>query len=388
MTMKTSHSHNTYKYNDQAKLNSLSALAAQNIEDIYQYFNIEMSYKNDILIKSPCMIHGGDNPTALNLYYNGDIRVHYKCRTHQCEEHFGSSLISLIRGGLSNIKYGWKVHGDKEASFNEAVEFLLEFTSQNFNNIKSEAYTLDSDKLKFSSLVSGFSMPDQQLTGITKEFYREKVEIPSSYYLQRGFSIEVLDKYDVGTCKRPKKSLYQRAVVPVYDDSGQVILGFTGRSIFSECPKCKHYHDPDKECHFFPKWKHTSGFQKENCLYNYWYAKDHILQSGVVVVVESPGNVWRLEESGIHNSVAIFGAHMSANQKKIIDSSGAFSIVCLLDNDEAGIKGAKKIYEECSQMYRLYFPKFNSNDIADMNIDIVTSDIKPLISQIGEIYNG
>ena len=39
-------------------------------------------------------------------------------------------------------------------------------------------------------------------------------------------------------------------------------------------------------------------------------------------------------------------------------------------------------------MYRLYFPKFNSNDIADMNIDIVTSDIKPLISQIGEIYNG
>ena len=106
------------------------------------------------------------------------------------------------------------------------------------------------------------------------------------------------------------------------------------------------------------------------------------------MVVESPGNVWRLEESGIHNSVAIFGAHMSANQKKIIDSSGAFSIVCLLDNDEAGIKGAKKIYEECSQMYRLYFPKFNSNDIADMNIDIVTSDIKPLISQIGEIYNG
>lgn len=242
--------------------------------------------------------------------------------------------------------------------------------------------------MNFSSLVNGFVSPEQQLTGITRDFYRSKVEIPSSYYLKRGFSIEVLDKYDVGTCKRPKKSLYQRAVVPVYNDSGEIILGFTGRSLFAECSKCNHHHDPDKECHFFPKWKHTSGFQKENCLYNYWYAKEHIMKSGVVVIVESPGNVWRLEEAGIHNSVAIFGSYMSANQKKILDASGAFSIVCLLDNDEAGMKGAKKIYDQCSQMYRLYFPEFNANDVADMDIDIVTKDIKPLISQIGEIYHG
>jgi len=107
-----------------------------------------------------------------------------------------------------------------------------------------------------------------------------------------------------------------------------------------------------------------------------------------VVLVESPGNVWRLEEAGIHNSVAIFGAHLGPNQKKLIDSSGAFSIVCLLDNDEAGVKGAKKIYEQCSKMYRLYFPKFNANDIGDMNVDNVTSDIKPLITQLGEVYNG
>ena len=388
MMTTTSHSHKSYKYKDQAKLNALTAAATQYIDRIYSYFNIEPSYKNDILIKSQCLIHGGDNPTALNLYYNGDIRVHYKCRTHQCEDLFGSSLISLVRGGLSRSKYGWNIHGDKEASFNEAVEFLLAITKQDFDKIKADSFSLDGDKLQFSSLINGFTMPDQQLSGIQKDFYRSKVDIPSSYYLQRGYSIEVLDKYDVGTCKRPRKSLYQRAVVPVYNDSGEIILGFTGRSIFSECNKCKHYHDPDKDCHFFPKWKHTAGFQKENCLYNYWYAKDHIMSSGVVVLVESPGNVWRLEEAGIHNSVAIFGAHLSTNQKKIIDSSGAFSIVCLLDNDEAGVKGAKKIHEECSKMYRLYFPQFNENDVADMNVDTVTSDIKPLISQIGDIYNG
>ena len=96
--MTISPSHDTYKYKDQAKLNALTDLVVQYIDKIYNYFNVDISYKNDILIKSPCFIHGGDNPTALNLYYNADIRVHYKCRTHQCEEIFGSSLISLITG--------------------------------------------------------------------------------------------------------------------------------------------------------------------------------------------------------------------------------------------------------------------------------------------------
>ena len=382
----TSASHNTYKYKDQAKLNALTSLVVNHIDKIYSYFDTEPSYKNNILIKSPCFIHGGDNPTALNLYYNADIRVHYKCRTHQCEDTFGSSLISLVRGGLSRVKYNWKIEGDKEASFNETVEFLLNITQQNFGDISSQEQYHNADKLKFASLINNFTTPEITKNKFDIEAYRNKVDIPATYYLQRGYSIEILDKYDVGTCNKSKKELYQRAVVPIYDESGEYILGFSGRSIHAECSKCKHYHDPTKKCHFFPKWKHTKGFKKENCLYNYWYAKPHIAKTGVVVLVESPGNVWRLEEAGIHNAVAIFGAHLSQNQKNIIDSSGALSIVVLLDNDEAGKKGAKKIYEQCSKMYRLYFPQLNTNDIGDMNVDVVTNDIKPLISKLGESY--
>ena len=109
--MMTSHSHkNTYKYKDQTKLKALTNLVVKHIDKIYNYFNIEPSYKNDTLMKSSCFIHGGDNTTALNLYYNADIRVHYKCRTHQCEDIFGSSLISLVRGGLSQARYNWQVN--------------------------------------------------------------------------------------------------------------------------------------------------------------------------------------------------------------------------------------------------------------------------------------
>ena len=383
MTMSPSH-----KYKDQAKLNAITELTVQHLDRLYDYFNTEIEYKNDILIKSSCFIHGGDNPTALNLYYNGDIRVHYKCRTHQCEELFGSSAISLIRGALSKQKYGWKIRGDKEASFNETIEFILDFTKKEFEKLKGTHNSLDADKLRFSSLVNSFDTPDETDNGIDDEFYRASVDIPAQYYLQRDYSIEILDKYGVGTCNKRGRSLYERAIVPIYGDSGKSILGFSGRSIFEQCTKCKHYHNPKKECGFFPKWKHTAGFKNENCLYNYWSAKDTILETGVVILVESPGNVWRLEEAGIHNSVAMFGAHLSQNQKKIIDSSGAFSIICLLDNDEAGKKGAKKIHEQCSKMYRIYFPEFQGNDIGDISVDVVTNDIKPLISKIGETYYG
>ena len=222
--------------------------------------------------------------------------------------------------------------------------------------------------------------------GIDPEIYRAAMEIPSPYYLDRGYSPEVLNRYDVGTCDSPGKPLHNRAVVPVFDTEAKTIIGFTGRSLFEGCPECKNHH-PAGECFHAPKWKHTSGFQKENCLYNMWYAKQNIMETGVIVLVESPGNVWRLEEAGIHNSVAIFGAHISDAQKHLVDSSGALSIVCLLDNDEAGRKGAQKISELFATMYRLYFPSLEANDIGDMRVDLVTSDIKPLITKIGGIYN-
>ena len=138
----------SYKYSDQGKLNSLTKLAARHIDEIYEYFGIEYSYKNNTLIKSECFIHGGDTPTALNVYYNADIRVHYKCRTHQCEDNFGSSLISVIRGALARFKYKWRMVGDKEASFNEAVEFLLQFLGQDYHGIDSEKLG-DLEKIKF-----------------------------------------------------------------------------------------------------------------------------------------------------------------------------------------------------------------------------------------------
>jgi 5S rRNA maturation endonuclease (ribonuclease M5) len=378
---KTSHS---YKYGDFGKLKQLSAIAAQHIDQIYEYFGIRASYRNDILIKSCCPIHGGDNPTALNMYPKADYKVHFKCRTHQCEDLFGNSLIHFIRGCLSRFEHNWEKEGDKEANFSEAVEFLLSFLKQDFNSLKSE--TVNIEKMRFGSLVNSISTKKARGLGITQEQYREKLEVPAKYYVDRGFDKEILEEYDVGYCDNPRKPMYQRAVVPIYDNDHKYIVGCTGRSIHPRCEECKHYHPPKENCRHFPKWMHSKGFQKEKWLYNYWKAKNYMLDTGVAILVESPGNVWRLAEAGIYNAVAIFGTAFNNDQKHLLDESGALSIVCLMDNDEAGKKAAAKIEEVCGRLYRLYFPRFNANDVADLNVDGVTSDIKPFIQQAMDAY--
>jgi hypothetical protein len=46
-----------------------------------------------------------------------------------------------------------------------------------------------------------------------------------------------LEDYDVGYCDNPAKPMYERAVVPIYDNEHKYIVGCTGRSIFEKCEK-------------------------------------------------------------------------------------------------------------------------------------------------------
>jgi len=372
------------KYTDQKKLNTLCDIVLDKIENLYEYFDVRWSRGAKVVFSS-CFVHGGDNRSALNLYYNADFRVHFKCRTRGCEEHFGTSILSLVRGGLSHIKHDWKSPGDNEVTLDDTIDFLLNRFELSFSDLK-EGEEYSTDHQDFCRIVNKTAAREAPTGLIDMAFYRDKVDIPAHYYLQRGYSIEVLDDYSVGTCKTYGKPMYNRAMVPILTEDGEKILGFTGRSIFEQCAKCKQWHNPEKDCYFFPKWLHSKGFEGERVLYNYWSAIQHIQDSGVVILVESPGNVWRLEESGIHNSVAIFGTTLNDDQKQLIDESGAFSIIVLMDNDEAGRVAAKKINEQCCKIYRMYFPTITTGDVAELSVDSVTSDIKPWIDQAKEKY--
>ena len=117
-------------------------------------------------------------------------------------------------------------------------------------------------------------------------------------------------------------------------------------------------------------------FKSQNHLYNFWFAKQHILESTIVVLVESPGNVWRLEEAGIHNSVALFGAHLTDRQKILLDGSGAMTIITIMDNDDAGKKAAQTISDKCKNTYNVVNINIEKNDIAEMSVEEINNTIK------------
>jgi hypothetical protein len=335
---------------------------------------------NGKFISMSCPIHGGDNNSALNLYHTGDhYRGNWKCRTHHCEEVFKSSIIGFIRGILSNREHNWSKDGDKTSSFQDALNYATNFLNLSINDIHINKNT--KDKNTFISNVKLLQHNNQKTNnGIMRSSIRKSLNIPSPYFISRGFSKEILDKYDVGDCDNSNKEMYNRAVVPVYDIDHKFMVGCTGRSIFEKCTECKAFHDNEcpngEESWKHSKWRHNAGFKTQEHLYNYWYAKKHIIESAIVILVESPGNVWKLEENKIHNSVAIFGSNLTDRQKTILDMSGAMTIITIMDNDEAGKKATKTIYDKCHKTYNIKNISLSKNDIADMTSEEIEREIK------------
>ena len=181
--------------------------------------------------------------------------------------------------------------------------------------------------------------------------------------------------------------MHNRAVVPVYDMDHKSLIGCSGRSIFNKCTNCSYFHDPIADCPsaekqwLYSKWRHSSNFKTQNTLYNVWYASTHIKQTSTAVLVESPGNVWRLEESGIHTSLAMFGSNIADRQKMLLDVSGAMNLIVIMDNDKAGHDGYEKIHQKCHRTYNVYKINIEANDIAEMKISDIKSIILPQIEK-------
>lgn len=379
MTKKKYHSH------DQRKLKILSDRVCDEIESLLAFFGIEYKMYAKMITMS-CPIHGGDNASAINLYPEGDrYRGNWKCRTHHCEEMFKSSIIGFIRGVLSHQEHGWQKDGDEMVTFDDALKFAQGFVNQNIDDIKIDKKTIE--KSNFVNAINYINSNKEK--NVSNFIDRTKVQksllIPSPYFLNRGYSESVLKRYDVGDCVAEAKEMSGRAVVPVYDIYHKNMIGCTGRSVHEKCSNCKSFHDFNKQCPsdnelwLMSKWRHSKDFKTQEHLYNYWFAKDYISKSGIAILVESPGNVWRLEEAGIHNSLAIFGSSLSDRQKMLLDISGALSLITIMDNDDAGRKATETIKKKCNKTYNIRTIEISYEDIGSMSVNQVQEIILPQI---------
>jgi 5S rRNA maturation endonuclease (ribonuclease M5) len=372
---------------DQEKLKIVCDELCDNIESLLD--GLDLEYKvNGKLIHMSCPIHNGDNFTALNIYPEGETyRGNWVCRTHKCEEVFKNSIIGFIRGVISSRKYNWSKSGDTACSFQEALDYATAFLKKDYSKIHISK--TDKEKKTFTNIVSYINKETADYSSkISRSQIIKNIQIPAQYYLTRNYSENILTKYDVGLCSNPEKPMHNRVVVPIYDNDYKYMVGCTGRSVFEKCTACGSYHDHSNGCPsedkkwILSKWKHNTDFKSQNHLYNFWFAKEHILKSATAILVESPGNVWRLEENGIHNSVGIFGCSLSDRQKILLDSSGAMNLVILTDNDDAGIKAAAQIKQKCQNTYRVFIPKISKGDIGEMSSEEITKEIKEYIGNI------
>jgi len=371
---------------NQNQLKILCDQTCDRIDELLEVLDLSQDITlNGKMFVGKCPIHDGDNLSAFNLYPDGEsYRGNWKCRTHNCEKFFKSSIIGFVRGILSRKKYQWQTSGDKAVSFDDTVKFIEDFLGKKLKDIKVSKS--ETEKRLFSSLVQNIvGQIKENIPKVSRRSIRESLIIPSQYFIDRGFDTKILDKYDVGLCDKPKKEMYNRAVAPIYDMSGKYMVGCTGRSVFNKCNSCGVFHNPNHDCPDddskwkFVKWKHNYQFKSQNHLYNMWFAKDYILESTKVILVESPGNVWKLEENGIHNAVALFGSNLSDTQKILLDGSGAMTIMCIMDNDDAGQKASEIIFNKCKNTYNIVKISISKPDIAEMSSEEINNEIKRYI---------
>ncbi len=369
----------TQKHN----LEEISEQLLECLPDLLDRFGIEYEdYNNRIMFA--CPIHEGDNETGSSIMKNGV--GNWRCFTQQCHEPFGSSngagVIQFVQALLSKRE-------NRDVSFYEAINWCA-----NFVGIGIEVEVQSSEdqvRTKFIQLCKYINRKKVAHTPIftPRAMIRSFLKIPAEYYLQRGYSEAILDKFDIGYCFNPQKSFFDRIITPFYDEDGEYMIGCSGRNKFERCDICRLYHQENTRCPITKeeklkavKWKHSNNFSVESYLYNYHNAKTHILQTHTVILVEGPGDVWRLEEAGIHNSMALLGASLSKDQQIILEDSGALNLLIATDNDDAGRKAAQSITQNCGNIFNIRRIVYPGKDPGGLTIEQAKQIFIPILERI------
>jgi len=356
---------------NQEELANISDILLERFDEIIERTEIKLT-KDAGMYSGCCPIHCGDNPTAFTLNRPGNKYAGmWKCWTHHCERVFRPSLVGFIRAMLSSRSKSceWRTEGDRTYSFKQTIEWINNFLGEDRAKIsnKREANLLNS---------FGEEIKKEPPKGLDVSIIKERLKIPSYYFVKRGYSEEVLYNYMVGYCDTKGKRQYKRSVVPVLNDDSTLMMASTGRSIYEECPNCKLHH-----CTYFPcpkfdfahmiycKWKHLGDVG--GYLYNYWNAKKYIKKTKTAVLVEGAGDVWKLEELGIKNAVGLFGTNLTDAQSLILETSGAMNLVDMLDNDSAGREAAEKIRKETERIYRWHRYNYIGKDPGQLTKETV-----------------
>ena len=155
--------------------------------------------------------------------------------------------------------------------------------------------------------------------------------------------------------------------MPFKDPYGKIV-GLVGRTLLSS-DEMKQQNIPK-----YKNSKESKKFKKGNLLFGLYENKQTILSTDSVYVVEGQFDVIKAWEIGFRNVVALGNNNMTSYQLSVI-SRYTNNIFLLLDNDEAGQKGRKRIikkYGHLANIRNFYIPE----DYKDIDEYITKANIK------------
>lgn len=288
-----------------------------------------------------CPVHGSDNPESCQVYYNSNV-PNWKCYTHNCHSKHGTSLPGLIQG----------IKGKREG-----LELLKNyFTLSKFE--RRNPVLDDIRVLEQKRILSEYKLPKEQVN--------KRLNIPSSYFLERGFSADILKQFHVGDAETGYMA--GRAIVPIFDDDDENMVGCLGRTLYKKCCLCNKYHNFNHPCPSnkkllanASKWKNSKGLRTDSYLYGLWVAKPHIIATNTIILVEGQGDVWRMHEAGYPNTVGVFGCVLSDNQKLVLESLPIYNMFVIGDPDEAGQEFVENVKKDLSRFYNIESIEFEKD---------------------------
>ena len=209
-----------------------------------------------------------------------------------------------------------------------------------------------------------------------------------SYFKERGFREEIIQKFDLGYCKDEWDNFTQAAIAkgydikylkatgltivkeggaeskqfdrfkgrvmfPIHSMSGR-ILGFGGRILSSDKKAAKYLNSPESPI-----------YHKSKILYGMYHAKREIAKQDNCFLVEGYTDVISFHQSGIENVVASSGTALTPDQIRLINRLTK-NVTVLFDGDAAGIRasirGIDLILEQGLNVKVISFPEGEDPD--------------------------
>jgi len=155
------------------------------------------------------------------------------------------------------------------------------------------------------------------------------------YFNSRGISNKTCEKFQMGVAL--KGQMRSRAVLPIFNEQRDKIIGFTGRKLNNDG--------------YGPKWRHLGN----KSLWIFGGDLTSIECSRTVIITEGPADILYLSECGINNTLCLFGVEISSKLLSYLIRINPNRILISTNNEvenfSIGNKAAERIRSKLLQFF-------------------------------------